>query len=97
MKPDDERCGSVPHAAVLQTRGSNSGSSHTKSYKGVSNSWESGIGRSLGPGQTLVHLLSNRDTYWGAAHTSAIPLSGTLVTINDTAPTTHRCNLLIRY
>ena len=53
--------------------------------------------RTLGTGQTLVHqyLTSVGDTSWVQRRTSPTPLSGTTVTINDTAPTTDRFNLSI--
>jgi hypothetical protein len=41
------------------------------------------------------YLSPNGDTYWVQRTTSPVPLSGTTVTINDTAPTTDRYNLSI--
>jgi hypothetical protein len=45
----------------------------------------------------MVHQLlsSNGDTYWVQRQTATTPLSGTSVTINDTAPTGDRYNLAI--
>jgi hypothetical protein len=64
---------------------------------GVGNDYDNAIARTLGAGQTLVHqdLASTGDTYWVQMQTSPTPLSGTTVTINDTAPTTDRYNLSI--
>src|SRR2546426_131149 len=55
------------------------------------------IARTLGPGQSLVHqaLAPVGDTYWVQRQSSPTPLSGTSVTINDTAPTGDRYNLSI--
>ena len=67
------------------------------------NSWVFGVGndvtaataRTLGPNQTMVHqyVAGQRDTFWVQSQSSATPLSGTTVTINDTAPTADRYNL----
>jgi hypothetical protein len=64
---------------------------------GVGNDWDSAIARTVASGQTLVHqyLSPSGDTYWVQRTTSAVLLSGTVVTINDTAPTTDRYNLSI--
>jgi hypothetical protein len=65
---------------------------------GVGNDWDNDIARTLGPGQTMIHQdvnTSNGDTYWVQMQNSPTPLSGTSVTINDTAPTTDRYDLSI--
>jgi hypothetical protein len=64
---------------------------------GVGNDFDNATARTLGAGQTLVHqdLASSGDTYWVQMQTSPTPLSGTTVTINDTAPATDRYNLSI--
>jgi hypothetical protein len=64
---------------------------------GVGNDWDNATNRTVGAGQTLVrqYLSPNGDTYWVQRTTSPVPLSGTTVTINDTAPTTDRYNLSI--
>ncbi len=64
---------------------------------GVGDDWDNAIARTVGPGQTLVHqyLAPVQDTYWVQMLTSPIPLSGTTVTINDTAPTTDRFKMSI--
>jgi uncharacterized repeat protein (TIGR01451 family) len=79
----------APTATLLTTR---SGSM----VLGVGNDWDNAIGRrTVGTGQTLVHqdLAPVGDTYWVQMQSSPIPLSGTSVTINDTAPTSDRYNL----
>ena len=64
---------------------------------GVGNDWDNAISRTVGANQTLVHqyLATVGDTYWVQSTTSPTPASGTVVTINDTAPTTDRYNLSI--
>ena len=62
---------------------------------GVGNDFDNAISRTLGSGQTVIHqyLTAVGDTYWVQMQTAAIPLSGTDVQINDTAPTSDRYNL----
>jgi hypothetical protein len=62
---------------------------------GVGVDWDTATARTLGPGQTMVHqyLATVGDTYWVQRTSGLIALSGTSVTINDTAPTTDRYNL----
>ncbi|HEX3740985.1 MAG TPA: galactose oxidase-like domain-containing protein [Terriglobales bacterium] len=64
---------------------------------GVGNDWDNAVARTLGAGQSLVHqdLSSSGDTYWVQMEATPTPLSGTTVTINDTAPTGDRYNLSI--
>ena len=64
---------------------------------GVGNDWDNAIARTLGPNQTMVHqLLANvGDTYWVQRESNATSLSGTSVTLNDSAPTSDRYNLTI--
>jgi uncharacterized repeat protein (TIGR01451 family) len=64
---------------------------------GVGNDYDNAIARTLGSGQSLVHqdLAPINDTYWVQRQNSPTPLSGTNVTINDTAPTSDRYNLSI--
>jgi hypothetical protein len=62
---------------------------------GVGNDWDQAIARTLGPNQQLLHqrLITNTgDTFWALATTGVAPSSGTLVTLNDTAPTSDRWN-----
>ena len=64
---------------------------------GVGNDWDTAVARTAGPNQTLVHqnLSSIGDTFWVQRMTAPTALSGTSVTINDTAPTADRYNLFI--
>jgi uncharacterized protein (TIGR03437 family) len=68
---------------------------------GVGNDYNQAIGRTPGPGQSMVHqALVNTsgvaaDTFWVQMQNSPTPLSGASVTINDTAPITDRYNLSI--
>jgi hypothetical protein len=64
---------------------------------GVGNDYDNAIARTLGAGQTLIHqdLAPTGDTYWVQMQTSPTPLSGTTVTVNDTAPAKDRYNLSI--
>lgn len=62
---------------------------------GVGNDWDQKIARTVGPNQTKVDefLASVGDTFWVQRQTSVTPAAGTVVPINDTAPTTDRWNL----
>ncbi|HZU21582.1 MAG TPA: DUF4082 domain-containing protein, partial [Terriglobales bacterium] len=64
---------------------------------GVGNDFDNAIARTPGGGQTIVHqfLTPTGDTYWVQMQAATTPLSGTTVTINDTAPTTDRYNMSI--
>jgi len=64
---------------------------------GVGSDFDNAIARTPGAGQSLVqqYLTAAGDTYWVQKQNSTTPLSGTSVTINDTAPTTDRYNLSI--
>jgi hypothetical protein len=64
---------------------------------GVGNDWDDSIPRTPGAGQSIVnqYLAPVGDTYWVQMQSSPTPLSGTAVTINDTAPTGDRYNLSI--
>ncbi len=65
---------------------------------GVGNDWDNATARTVPAGQTMVHQdvsTSNGDTYWVQSQTAATPVAGTVVTINDTAPTTDRYDLTI--
>jgi hypothetical protein len=58
------------------------------------------LNRTAGANQTIVHqdlqnLAAQYDTFWLQMQNAPTPLSGTTVTINDTAPATHRYNLSI--
>jgi hypothetical protein len=64
---------------------------------GVGNDYDNAISRTLGSGQVLIHqyLSTTGDTYWVQRRNAPTLLSGTSVTINDTAPTSDRYNLAI--
>ena len=64
---------------------------------GVGNDFDRATARTVGANQTMVHqsLSSTGDTYWVQRQNNITPLSGTSVTINDTAPTGDRYNLTI--
>ena len=64
---------------------------------GVGNDFDNAIPRTLGAAQTLIHqfLSPAGDTYWVQRQNGASPQAGTVVTINDSAPTSDRFNLSI--
>jgi hypothetical protein len=64
---------------------------------GVANDYDNAIARTLGAGQTLInqYLTPTGDTYWMQRQTNPTPLSGTSVTLNDTAPTGDRYNFSV--
>jgi uncharacterized protein (TIGR03437 family) len=62
---------------------------------GIGNDYDNAIARTPGAGQTMIHqyLASVGDTYWVQSQSAATPLSGSTVTISDSAPTSDRYNL----
>ena len=64
---------------------------------GIGVDWANAISRTVGSGQTMVQefLAPAGDTYWVQRRTTTTSAAGTVVTINDTAPTTDRWNLSI--
>jgi hypothetical protein len=62
---------------------------------GVGNDWDSAIARTVGSGQTKVDefLAPVGDTFWVQSQSAPGGSAGTLVTLNDTNPTTDRWNL----
>jgi hypothetical protein len=64
---------------------------------GVGTDFDNAVARTPGTSQTVVHqdLTSAGDTYWVQMQNSPTPLSGTSVTINDTAPTTDRYDMSV--
>ncbi|MEO7142267.1 MAG: hypothetical protein ABI165_02065, partial [Bryobacteraceae bacterium] len=56
---------------------------------------QNAIARTPGSGQTLIHqdVASNQNTYWVQMQTSATPVGGTNISINDIAPSTDPYNL----
>ena len=77
--------------ASLTTQGVNS------LFFGVGNDWDGEVARTVGASQTLVHqyLSSTGDTFWVQRQNATTQPAGTVVTINDTAPTNHQWNLSI--
>jgi Bacterial Ig domain len=59
---------------------------------GVGNDWDNPINRTAASGQTVVdqYLSSSNDTYWTQKLNSVTPKAGTVVKLQDTAPTTDR-------
>jgi hypothetical protein len=64
---------------------------------GVGNDWDAATARTVGAGQTMVHqyLATVGDTFWVQRTTNPVGATGTVVTINDTAPTADRYNLTL--
>ncbi len=64
---------------------------------GVGNDWDNAVARTVGANQVIVsqYLATVGDTFWVQRMTAATPAAGTVVTINDTAPTGDRFNLAI--
>ncbi|WP_460597886.1 beta strand repeat-containing protein [Geomonas sp. Red276] len=63
---------------------------------GTGNDWSQAVARTPGSGQVIVHTFlstATGDTFWVQKQSSATPLAGTTVTIDDTAPTGDRYNL----
>ncbi len=59
--------------------------------------WNGATPRTIGAGQTLVHEFSdtvNGDDFWAQQVTAPTGAVGSTVTVNDTAPTTDRWNLV---
>jgi len=80
----------APTATLVTTRNSSW-------VLGVGNDFDNPIIRTPAAGQVLVHsyLPPVGDTYWVQRQSSATPLAGTSVSINDTAPTGDQYNLTI--
>jgi hypothetical protein len=64
---------------------------------GVGNDYDQPIPRTPAAGQSIVHqfLSPTGDTYWVQMRNAPTPTKGTAVTINDSAPTSDRYNLVI--
>jgi len=60
----------------------------------VGNDWDNATARTVGTGQTKVDefLAPAGDTFWVQRQTALTPTAGTVVTMNDTAPTADRWN-----
>jgi hypothetical protein len=80
----------APSASMITTK-------NNSLVVGVGNDWDHATKHTVGAGQIMVHqyLAPVGDTYWVQRQGSTTPLSGTTVTINDTAPTTDRYNLSV--
>ena len=64
---------------------------------GVGNDWDSATARTLGPNQVMVHenvVTAVGDTFWVQSRTASVPLPGTSIQLNCTAPTTDRWNFV---
>lgn len=63
---------------------------------GVGNDWDKATARTVGGSQTKVDefLASVGDTFWVQRQSAPVPLAGTGVTLNDTAPTADRWNMV---
>jgi hypothetical protein len=63
---------------------------------GAGNDWDGATARALGAGQSMRHQwldTGSGDTFWAQSQTSPTPAAGTVVAIDDTAPTNHQWNL----
>lgn len=64
---------------------------------GAGNDWDGSTARTPAAGQHLVHQYLDTafgDTFWAQALDAPTPAAGTAVRLSDTAPTTHRWNLV---
>jgi hypothetical protein len=80
----------APSASLVTTR-------NNSLVLGTGNDWDGQVARTLGANQTLVSqfLGTEGDTFWVQRTTNTVSVSGTSVTINDTAPSNHQYNLTI--
>ena len=64
---------------------------------GVGNDWDTATPRTLGPNQVMVHqyMAPVGDTYWVQRTASAVPRTGTKVTMGAVAPSKDRYNLTL--
>jgi len=64
---------------------------------GVGNDWDGVVARTVGGSQAVVYqyLSPTGDTFWVQRQNATVQPAGTVVTINDTAPTNHQWNLSI--
>ena len=82
--------GGAPSGTVTTTR-------NNSWVFGVGTDYDNATARTVGANQVLVHTYFPPvgDTYWVQRMLTPTPLSGTSVTINDTAPTGDRYNLFV--
>jgi Domain of unknown function (DUF4082)/Fibronectin type III domain len=62
----------------------------------VGNDWDTATPRTLGPGQVVLHQYldtKSADTYWSQYTAQATGPAGSVVTLNDTAPTADQWNM----
>ncbi|MBZ5648427.1 MAG: hypothetical protein LAN37_14530 [Acidobacteriia bacterium] len=80
----------APTASLVTTR------DHSWVF-GVGDDFDNGTPRTLGPNQVMIHEYQSsvNDDYWVQRRSAPTPVSGTSVTINDTAPIADRFNLAI--
>jgi hypothetical protein len=65
---------------------------------GVGNDWDRAVARTVPTDQTKLHEWVDTaagDTFWVQARIGTVPTVGTLITLNDTAPTNDRWNFAI--
>jgi hypothetical protein len=63
---------------------------------GVGNDWDGAVARTVGASQEIVHQWLDTvvgDTFWVQKRSAPLAAAGTVVQLNDTAPTSHRWNL----
>ena len=63
---------------------------------GVGNDWDGAVARTVGDSQEIVHQWLDTgvgDTFWVQKRSAPIAAAGTVVQLNDTAPSSHRWNL----
>jgi hypothetical protein len=63
---------------------------------GVGNDWDRAVARTVGANQAIVHQwvdVNGRETLWVQNRTAPLGAAGTVVQVNDTAPTNDRWNL----
>jgi hypothetical protein len=63
---------------------------------GTGNDWDDATARTLGAGQVMRHQWVDTgvgDTFWAQSQASPTPNAGTVVAIDDTAPTNHQWNM----
>ena len=97
--------GASTHTGAMAVRSAASGPPSASVTTTTANSWVWGVANNYshattptpGPGQTVhdVDLAPVGDTYWVQRRTAVTPTAGTVVTINDTAPTTDVWNLAV--
>ncbi len=64
---------------------------------GAGNDWDAATARTVGDGQAIVHEYpdtASGDDFWAQKVTAPTGAAGSTVTVNDTAPTTDRWNLV---